>query len=161
MSNETYLLTMSRIAEVHAKINESAGLMLKGETMKDNKRLWHGKRKDNGEWVEGSPFGEFMICGMSLVRGDDEVPMSEYPEFDYVEIDPSTLGECTCVPDKKNTLIFEGDIVEYKGERYVIKYLEKYMRFSPVKPGTVFAIFDYTQSEIIGNIYDTPKLMEG
>ena len=41
----------------------------------------------------------------------------------------------------------------------MIKYLEKYMRFSPVKPGTVFAVFDYTQSEIIGNIHDNPELL--
>lgn len=135
--------------------------------MNETRGLWHGKRLDNGEWIIGYLMRRQGAMGMTF----SYIMPAEKSEFDFnddyvaagdewIPVETKTLGECTCVPDKKNTLIFEGDIVEYKGERYVIKYLEKYMRFSPVKPGTVFAIFDYTQSEIIGNIYDNPELME-
>lgn len=119
-----------------------------------HKILFKGIRVDNGEWVEGYyvTIGEkyhYILTGkLDITQG--------YPEFEHFSIVPETAGQYTGSTDKNGKLIFDGDIVKYKGERYVIKYLEKYTRFAPVKPGTVFAVFDYTQSEIIGNIHDNP-----
>ena len=119
-------------------------------SMNDMRGVWRGKLVNNGEWFKGYLYGKkdgvWYLCDCFGEK---------------YEIDPKTLGECTCLQDKNGTPIFEGDIVEYKGKRHVIKYLEKYMRFSPVKPSTVFAVFDYTQSEVIGNIHDTPELLKG
>lgn len=130
-----------------------------GRYMNENRGLWHAKRLDTGEWVEGyyvciSGCHHYIYTG-KFVCGANE--MIHHPEM--LSVDPLTLGECTGLTDKNGKLIFEGDIIEHKGERYVIKYIEKYMRFSPVKPGTVFAVFDYTQSVIIGNIHDNPELL--
>lgn len=118
--------------------------------------IWRGKLKcdtkpyKKGEWIEGNY--------MSLDNNNPAILPHIYG-YGEVEVEADTLGECTCLYDKNGTLIFEGDIIEHKGERYVIKYIEKYMRFSPVKPGTVFAVFDYTQSVIIGNIHDNPEML--
>lgn len=127
--------------------------------MNENRGLWRGKRKvyhnyetnkDVFEWVEGFPI---KMWGAVHLQDKEDENLA-------VPVDPETLGECTGLTDKNGKLIFEGDIIEHKSKRYVIKYIEKYMRFSPVKPGTVFAVFDYTQSEIIGNVHDNPELIQ-
>lgn len=119
--------------------------------------LWRGKRNNKnstkyGEWYQGIDVMHKTVRGELCLCNPCEV---------WVSVDPSTLGECTGLRDKNGKLIFEGDIIKHNGECHVIKYLEKYMRFSPTKPGTVFAVFDYTQSEIIGNIHDNPELLKG
>ena len=119
----------------------------------DTRGLWRGKRLNDGEWVQGLlAYRDFFNNSASLYQE---------AEYNGIWVDPSTLGECTGLRDKNGKLIFEGDIIKHKGECHVIKYLEKYMRFSPTKPGTVFAVFDYTQSEIVGNIHDNPELLKG
>lgn len=124
--------------------------------MDNNRGIWRGKDADSGEWIEGYFAGyylnDFQELTPHIMRSDNN---------DLEEVIPETLRECTGLRDKNGRLVFEGDVVEYKGERYVIEYLVKYMRFAPVKPGTVFAVFDYAQSKIIGNIHDDPELLEG
>lgn len=125
--------------------------------MSKDRGIWRGKRIDNNEWIEGylirDKHGSF-ICNITSYY-----PVSFKPNIVAVQVDPETLGECTCSPDKNGKAIFEGDIVEYRGVCYKIEYLEHHIRFSANKPGTVFAIFNYTQSEIIGNIHDNPELL--
>ncbi len=120
----------------------------------DMRGLWRGKRLNNGEWALGCLIRDSSKA-MIVVLDDKTNRMSG------TAVAPSTIGECTGLRDKNGKLIFEGDIIKHNGECYVIKYLEKYMRFSPTKPGTVFAVFDYTQSEIVGNIHDNPELLKG
>ena len=76
-------------------------------------------------------------------------------------VKPETVGQYTGLTDKNGTRIFEGDIVEYEGERYSINYLTRYARFSAVKPKTVFCVFAYQCGEVIGNIHDNPELLKG
>lgn len=118
--------------------------------MNEHRGIWRGKRLNNGERVEG----------LLTYRSESTARLTDVATDEEFWVDSSTLGECTGLTDKNGKLIFEGDIIEHKSKRYVIKYIEKYMRFSPVKPATVFAVFDYTQSEIIGNVHDNPELMQ-
>lgn len=122
--------------------------------MNELRGLWRGKRAVNGEWALGCLIRSSSKAMFFVLDGKTN-------RISGTDVDPSTLGECVGRRDKNKTPIFEGDIVKHNGECYVIKYLEKYMRFSPVKPGTVFAVFDYTQAEIIGNIFDNPELLKG
>lgn len=121
--------------------------------MEESRGLWRGKRLNNGEWALGCLIRDSSKA-MIVVLDDKTNRMSG------TAVDPSTLGECTGLTDKNGQLIFEGDIIDHRGERYVIKYLEKYMRFSPTNHRAIFSVFDYTQSKIIGNIHDNPELLK-
>lgn len=122
--------------------------------MNELRGLWRGKRVVNGEWTLGCLIRSSSKAMIFVLDGKTN-------RISGTDVGPSTLGECVGRRDKNKTPIFEGDIVKHNGECYVIKYLEKYMRFSPVKPGTVFSVFDYTQAEVIGNIFDNPELLKG
>ena len=82
--------------------------------MRENMGLFRGKRLDNGQWVEGFLFHD-IDCG------ETEIQFVQYAVDDYAveswhngyEVDPSTVGECTGIPDIKGRIMWEGDIVEY------------------------------------------------
>lgn len=117
--------------------------------------LFRGKRTDTKEWIEGVAFP----------HDNDKVTMFRQHSVDGIlvgkEVDPKTVGQFTGLTDKKGTKIFEGDIIEYEGNKYSINYLLHYARFSAVKPNKVFCVFAYQHGEVIGNIYDNPELLGG
>ena len=121
--------------------------------------LFRGKRADNEKWEFG------LLSRQRDLDGRDEFYIQTLRRSEYgfggiaVSIIPSTIGQYTGLTDKNGIKIFEWDIVEYKGERYVIKYLEKHARFVPTKPNTVFAVFSYANAEVIGNVHDNPELL--
>ena len=126
--------------------------------------LFRGKRRDNGEWVEGD------ICHHDgIVSYIGQSPMDG--SMVCYELDPSTVDQYTGLTDKNGKRIFEGDII---GTRYdflypdhvtveVVKWFRNgwatqegdYMPDSLTEDG----ILPY--SEIIGNIHDNPELLKG
>ena len=80
--------------------------------------LFRGKRKDNGEWVQGdfcSPCNiVFLENGYDAVLGKDDCPMCN----DY-EVIPETVGQYIGLTDKNGKKIFEGDIVKEEYEVFV------------------------------------------
>lgn len=73
--------------------------------------LFRGKRIDNGEWIVGH---YIVVDGISYI----------FPEGYFlngiVEVDPSTVGQCTGLIDKNGVKIFEGDIVAWRDENFVL-----------------------------------------
>lgn len=137
--------------------------------MKEN--LFHGKQKDNGEWVEGCLLGNdvivpkgqsFYICHNIL----DSALM-------VYEVIPETVGQYAGSPDKNGKKIFEGDICEVtmftcEGEdkHYLCEvcfdcgsFVFRERSGFDILP---VDIYDFeTDVEVIGNIYDNPELIGG
>ena len=127
----------------------------------EDRYLFRGKRTDNGEWVQGYLFGiwekRYILWGMT-----NDIP-------NMIEVDPSTICQCTGLKDKNGKLIWENDIVGYY-DKYVGKWfygLVGYGEFNCSCCNGVYGwhfgdedIRDYQGYEVKGNIFDNPELLE-
>ena len=136
----------------------------------NDRYLYRAKRTDNGEWVEGYLYGiwerRYILWGMT-----NDVP-------NMVEVDQSTICQCTGLMEKNGNPIFENDIVKYHfGEKYArIKYGVYQNCFDSTKTGHCGFYVDWSDSEnkrkdlgywinmvdaeIAGNVFDNHELLE-
>lgn len=146
----------------------------------NNRYLFKAKRIDNREWVIGFYFcmrhndgrhtHHFVIpLGTDLSLG---TPIEKI----QVEINPSTLCQCTGLTDKNGKLILGNDIVDghiKRGAAFLnclVLWNESKARFDVRAKGCNFPMtldevagdisvggLDY---EVVGNIFDNPELLE-
>lgn len=140
--------------------------------------VFRAKRKDTGEWAYGTPFPHD-YKGLSMFRRHT-VDGSLVGENAYLD----TLGQYTGLTDKNGKKIFEGDIIVVAGfpeSACVVNYgefmdvnntddyyLGWYLRrlsdgiISTVLNGKADGDNHYYVglSEVIGNVYDNPELLE-
>lgn len=124
--------------------------------------LFRGKRVDDGEFVISD----------SLMQVKGQNPRL-WVEFDgWVEVLPKTVGQFTGLTDKNGKKIFEGDIVRYEtiahnGYEGIYKVVFEDRNgcgyFGIAYSDIETCVFCYStpasQMEIIGNLYDNPKLL--
>ena len=122
--------------------------------------LFKAKRIDNGEWVQGYLYGiwekRYILWGMT-----NDIP-------NMIEVDPTTICQCTGLKDKDGKLIWENDIVKNeKGNFYKAFWQNNYYQFSwicvkaDVLPiGTKWNLWSIKsfEIEVIGNIFDNKEL---
>lgn len=130
--------------------------------------LFRGKRKDNGEWVEGD-----LVHSKTTSRG---VIVEIYTlEFMY-EVNPETLGQFTGLLDKNGKRIFCWDIIRAhsnsteKSRIYKVQFSggRLWFGFGENTHGYTFSldellekeVGDELEFEVIGNIYDNPEFLE-
>lgn len=84
-----------------------------GENMED-RYLFKAKRIDNREWVQGYLYGiwekRYILWGMT-----NDIP-------DMIEVEPSTICQCTGLKDKNGKLIWENDVVDFLGHKGTVVF---------------------------------------
>ena len=138
--------------------------------------LFRGKRLKNGEWAEGYLY-EHEPALVGIAYENDVPEPSEWfiartgfadwnmpRPVEFVEIDPSTVGQYTGLNDKNGERIFEGDILLVDGEDgyFKLEFDEDTARFIMLGDSILvdFDNFWSYEVEIIGNIHDNPELLE-
>ena len=127
--------------------------------------LFRGKRKDNGEWIEG------YYAKAKDYLSDEEVhvifplDLTLFPRnkfCSYVEILPETVGAFTEIYDRNGNKIFEGDIIRYGYDEahFVVCYKGGAFRMLNYADGCSSAIWPAYAWMILGNIHDNPELLE-
>ena len=130
------------------------------------KKLFRGKRVDNGEWVVGDGIHypkSHNYIGTCWIDGMRE------KANDWVQVIPETVGQCSFVPDKNGNMMFEDDIVtglflygqsiKATVRLYNGSFGLCWMR-GEVKHFDAFTSMINVEYEIIGNIFDNPKALE-
>ncbi len=141
---------------------------------------FRGKRLDNGEWVYGSLLNIEDTCFI-IEKGDFDFDYRTENQafwFDCTEkeVNSDTIGQFTGLYDKKKMPIYEGDIVRYQdtmGYSFVspVEFREgKFCMKTKYSNCITFSnkgryndgkcSFEYDiEHEVIGNIHDTPDLL--
>ena len=127
----------------------------------EDRYLFKAKRVDSGEWMQGYLYGiwekRYILWGMT-----NDIP-------NMIEVDPSTICQCTGLKDKNGKLIWENDIVrDAHGNFYAVFYQNNYYRFSWIcVKSDVFLVgamwnlwsFHSFEVEVIGNTFENPDLL--
>ena len=131
--------------------------------------LFHGKRADNGEWVEGDLLQTRYHSGHIEYQIMPQTPVSS-----TVPVLPETVGQYTGLTDRNGKRIFEGDICKFK--RFNDVHIGKVvfnvttasfiMWYQPIvgaygeKATQKMLLSVCDNIEVVGNIHDNPELME-
>ncbi len=134
----------------------------------DERFLFRGKRKDNGELVEGYLY----------ITHDGKYEIAKYCDETNIEriayeVIPETVGRYTGLKDKNGKPIFEGDILKFVNDDreislYVVIWNTSLLSWQ-VQEISHYVKNDYCgfdelcefgNTEVIGNIHDNPKLLQ-
>jgi len=100
------------------------------------------------------------IFPVSALHSNGAVHIDVYPDSkaEYKNADEVELMQFTGLHDKNGKEIYEGDICRYDNDfRFEVVFRKG--SFCAPTSKNAFVIFDETQSEIIGNIYESPELL--
>lgn len=140
--------------------------------MDSRELLFRGQTRKRGEKVNmaGEPLAGIWVYGGIFQGKGDRSVIYTYDPVDKFPVYNETVGQCIGIPDRNGVKIFDGDIVRHynrpdEPDRYsqgVVFWDNTRLEWRrtgqgdetwKMKPGCIY--------EVIGNIYDTPELMEG
>ena len=128
--------------------------------------LFRGKRKDNGEWAYG---GLDTDWGLEPKDRDRYWIIQAY--LGEALVIPETIGQYTGLNDKNGKMIFEGDILESRYDEkhpddacceVVLWYDNGWciQEYEVADPDHLSEDDMLKYSEVVGNVHDNPELLE-
>ena len=130
----------------------------------EDRYLFKGKRLDNGVWVQGYLFGiwekRYILWGMT-----NDIP-------NMIEVDPSTICQCTGLKDNNGKLIWENDVVGFwdtysteNGQAEMdcigkVVWDDETISFQVTNRLSAESYEVLDECSVIGNIFDNPELLE-
>lgn len=120
----------------------------------EDRYLFKAKRIDNGEWVQGYLYGIWEKRHILWCMTND-IP-------DMIEVEPSTICQCTGLRDKNGQNIWENDIIELDEDIYIVTWEEDDAMFA-LEDASIVEHFSHVDSkwcEVVGNKFDNPELLE-
>lgn len=150
--------------------------------------LFHGRRLDNGEWVQGQYLYDDVTGKGWIILSITESQNTIGGLLVYcVEVDPETVGQFTGLADRKGNRAFTDSVIRYSGEYgHVVYGVVRFGEIPPVVGVNADHIGFYIEwqndganmwnewwrndlkywlaeslCEIIGNRWDNPELLEG
>ena len=128
---------------------------------------FRGKNINTCEWIYGSlVVRDYTGYTSYIIVSDDAFDwVDPYRNF---EVKSKTIGQFTGLYDRNNSKIFEGDIVKlhlaYSLFIGVVYYEDCFFivrgHYDNEKEKNIFYLSKTIEKEIIGNIYDSPELLE-
>lgn len=132
----------------------------------NNRYLYHAKRTDNGEWVEGFIVKKHGLFFIYDIINSDTCRQSNY------EVDQSTICQCTGLRDKNGKLIWENDIVSFldmystengwseSGCVGKVAWDDETISFQVTNRLSAESYEVLDECLVIGNIFDNTELLE-
>ena len=149
--------------------------MRKGTEMREI--LFRGKRKDDGEWIEGYyAIQSNYACFQSELKYTSFIIKDEFMDWGLgrlgeYEVIPETVGQYTGLTDTNGKKIFEGDVVKctsrFDAKDMVVIFeaaefhLVDCQRYKNYTECCGYRYFGTLGTEVIGNIHDNPELVDG
>ena len=129
--------------------------------------LFRGKRRDNGQWVEGAFCPKNSEGPFSPMKDDPSIIKLDKPHDGFwFAVDGDTVCQYTGLKDKNGKQIFEGDIVMGRdfseGDGFgVVEWNDGAFEVNnQSSTGTFHENYWGQDLEVIGNIHDNPELLE-
>ena len=136
--------------------------------------IFRGKRLDNEEWVYGSLL---LIENLAYIYDGNSCPSEVNFEYEFIAVDPATVGQYTGLKDKKKKGVYDGDILllsdgKSHSEDVVVEHgLYGWTFYNPQNATfysdgshTYLAVehcrFMFGTGVVIGNIHDNPDLLK-
>ena len=130
----------------------------------EDRYLFKAKRLDNGEWVQGYLYGiwekRYILWGMT-----NDVP-------NMIEVDSTTICQCTGLKDENDKLIWENDVVGFwdtysteNGHAEMdcigkVVWDDETISFQVTNRLYAESYEVLDECSVIGNIFDNPELLE-
>ena len=132
----------------------------------EDRYLYRAKRLDNGEWVQG-----YLVYDKrdNLYRIIMDIQYSTgtcITTDNAPRVDSSTICQCTGLKDKNGKLIWENEIIKCKFGIAVAVWDKSEWRIKLVKDNIwrkdlhYWVVEDNQRTEVVGNIFDNPELLE-